>query len=365
MTSAFKILASSNSVSTPVEQNPDSFNFNNLNNVGPSSTATSNQITITGLTANAPVTVSVNVGEVDAGTSTLSGVWESSKEVTVSASGTIVVRPRRQASSSYYATTSQTVTVGSGSDSWTNRTVDVDLIPSVFSDDGGNTSAPVALYTFAQGSIQGLTPNANYYLTRLENTVDYEVAAGTTSVGAFTSNQVRTPFTTSASGTAVFQAKVAVPYHWLYGNVSFYIESAYSLDQNLSYISLNNVATTADLSTNISLSQSAPAGTAVDWIVTIGNLPVSTVGVDSISIYDSVGFFNIPSEGISLTSGATTFSGGVFISAPVSATEVFYVRVIAPTTVGATANRFVTVDPNKSGSTVIGQGQLTFSVLAT
>src|SRR6056300_1350195 len=93
-------------------QVPDSFSFTDLTNQALNSTITSEEITVTGLIAYATVTVSCNVGEIDAGTSALSGTWETSKDVTVSASGSIKVRARRTSSNTYADSVSQVITVG-------------------------------------------------------------------------------------------------------------------------------------------------------------------------------------------------------------------------------------------------------------
>lgn len=269
MSSAFKVLAASNAVA--VEQNPDPFSFNNLTNVGLSSTATSNQITITGLTANAPVTVSVNTGQVDAGTTALSGVWASSKEVTVSGSGTIVVRPRRTASSSYYTTTSQTVTVGSGNTTWTNRTVDISLSPSGFVAVTNSNATPSATYTFSTGSFTGLTSGQSYYLRSYSTggtSVDFAVDIDGSNFSP--TNPSSTTFV--FSGTENWTVRMDAAYYWSYYDAYFYIQSPYS-GSNTSTIRYRVDTPTAGGIVG-SNSASVPADTTHVFTFTISSLPV-------------------------------------------------------------------------------------------
>ena len=352
MTSAFKILASSNSGTTAVEQNPDPFNFNNLTNVGLSSTATSNQITITGLTANAPVTISVNTGQVDAGTSALSGVWASSKEVTVSASGTIVVRPRRTASSSYYTTTSQTVTVGSGSDNWTNRTVDVSLSTSGFVGVTNSNITPSATYTFSQGSFTGLTSGESYYLKSYSTgtaSVDFSVDIDGSNYSP--TNPSSTTFV--FSGTENWTVRMDAAYYWSYYDAYFYIQSPYS-GSNTSTIRYR-----ADTPTSGGIvgsnSASAPADTYSVFTFTISNLPVGDGSYAGVNVgwrgdvWQGTYVGELSWDGnnwvtATFTDDALSMSD---IGAPsLSSTSVtFYFRIKAEPTAGQTASQFIYYGP--------------------
>jgi hypothetical protein len=108
----------SSSMSVVVDLTPNAFNFTDQTGVALSSTITSNTVTITGLSPNVSITVSGSGGTVDAGTSSLSGTFSSSKTVTTSGSGTIVVAGRMSSSGSYNQQTSMTITAGTVSDTW-------------------------------------------------------------------------------------------------------------------------------------------------------------------------------------------------------------------------------------------------------
>lgn len=344
MSLTYKMLAASKS--GVVEQNPNPFNFSNLTNVGLSSYATSNQITITGLTANAPVTVSVNTGQVDAGTTALSGSWSSSKEVTVSPSGTIVVRPRRVSSSSYYSTTSQTVTVGTGSDSWTNRTVDIDLSPSSFPSQTLSGLTAGTFHYFSAHTITGITPSVSYQLTRYSNTDLYNLAVGTTSPGTFYSNPTTLNFTSSGSGTAVFQAEINTPYYWYQSSLAVRLRSPYSG----AYSGLSYQTARTSTFTSGTTSASAPAGTTYDFAITMSNLPTGAPGYSGPRVIwrgdVSTGFVELSWNGTNWYSGASYLDMNDAGAPSLSATSVtFYLRVTAPSTPGQVSYQYLTCAP--------------------
>jgi hypothetical protein len=105
------------------DSTPNAYSFSTQAGATFSTVYTSNTVTITGLEPSYNVTVSASGGTVDAGTTTLSGTFASSKTVTASNTGTIVVAARGTSGTTYSQTTSVTVYVGSGSGTYSIVTV--------------------------------------------------------------------------------------------------------------------------------------------------------------------------------------------------------------------------------------------------
>ena len=179
---------------------PDAFTFTDVNNTNLSTITTSGTITVTGVDPSQSITVSVSGGEVDAGTSTLSGTWSStSKTVTSSASGTFVIAARASSSSSYGTAVNVVVTIGGVSDTYTITTKSTPQPSFTFTD---TTGAEVGIsYTSSTVTATGLDAGQSISISATGGTID----AGTSSLsGTFASSKT---VTASASGTFVIAAK--------------------------------------------------------------------------------------------------------------------------------------------------------------
>lgn len=144
---------------------PTAFSFTDSSGIELSTLTTSGTVTISGLEPNYTLlSVSCTGGEIDAGTSALSGTWATSKTVTVSATGTIVVAARATSSSNFLTAVNVVVTVGTGSDTYTITTRDVDRIGSATFTDLTNRSLNT---TVSSGVvlISGLEPNRSFTFT--------------------------------------------------------------------------------------------------------------------------------------------------------------------------------------------------------
>ena len=310
MSTALKLLRCINEEEQP--QNPDAFSFNDTVDENLDATVTSNQITVTGLNAGYPVDVSCNVGEIDAGTSALSGTWGTSKTVTVSGSGTIVLRARRTSSTTYYDTVTQIITVGTGNTTWSIRTRDVDLIPG--SDSRGSTAYNVAPSAtpidIGAVYIQQLTPNATYgYRTTSSiSGVTYEEGSNDTlPVTSFaTYNTSTSTFTTDSSGRVYVDIRALLEYYWLQARLFFNIKSSYSGLYNSSYTWSFATTTQATFTVTPALTQTvAGAGVWFEWQWDVTNLPVALgdLDLDFDSDYFGIGLGFDLGEGYSLVSG--------------------------------------------------------------
>ena len=118
--------------SAAIDETPDQFTFTDTSGVNPSSVTTSGTVTVTGLSPGIPITVTASGGTLDAGTSSLSGTYASSKSVTTSASGTFVMAARATSSASFSTAVNVTVTVNGVSDVYTVTTRAADTIPIAF-----------------------------------------------------------------------------------------------------------------------------------------------------------------------------------------------------------------------------------------
>lgn len=181
---------------------PNSFSFTDINNASLATQYTSNTVTISGFDPNISVTVTASGGTVDAGTSALSGTFASSKTVTTSGSGTIVVAARLTSSSSYSTPADCTVTVGGVSDTYTVTTQAADTTPNSFSFTDVTGAEFSTVYTSNTLTLSGMSPGVSVTVTASGGTVD----AGTTSLsGSYDSSKT---VTTSGSGTIVIAARV-------------------------------------------------------------------------------------------------------------------------------------------------------------
>lgn len=140
---------------------PSTFSFGYVYGKSLNSTQTSNTVTITGLSANYPVSISVEGGSYDVGTSALTGVWKTAPTtVTTSGSGTLVAAVRGTASSEYSTSTIVKLNVGAGSGSYSITTrAPLDLTPTSFSfSDVSDTNLNV-YQTTSPITVSGLEPN--------------------------------------------------------------------------------------------------------------------------------------------------------------------------------------------------------------
>lgn len=118
-----------------VDVTPNQFTFTDVTSATSlSTTYTSNTATLTGMDAWQTVTVTASgSGEIDAGTSTLSGTWSStSKTANTGASGQIVVAARVTSNSTYSSTTSVKADINGISDTYSVTTKAADTIPDAF-----------------------------------------------------------------------------------------------------------------------------------------------------------------------------------------------------------------------------------------
>ncbi len=185
---------------------PTAFSFTDQTNVERSTLITSNLITVSGLEPNYSVTVSCTGGSIDAGTSSAPGVWVTSKSVTTSGTGTLVVRARQTSSASFGTAVSCSISVGSGSDpSWTVTTRGPDLTPSAYSFTS-QTNVPQNIEVYSNTvTVTGLEPNYSVTLSSSGDT-GHGLSAGTTAISG--SYSTSTSVTTSGTGTLVVRARV-------------------------------------------------------------------------------------------------------------------------------------------------------------
>ena len=185
------------------DETPTSFTnaFNDVTGAERNTLRQSNTVTISGLEPNYSITVQASGGgaQIDAGTSSLSTVWATSKTVTTSATGTIVVAARLTSSGSFSASVSTTITVGTASDTWsvTTRSVTLGTVP-VFNTVGSAELSTT--YTSNTVTATGYEPNTTFTVY----SGGAEVDAGTTSLsGTFGAAVVGKTITTSGTGTFV------------------------------------------------------------------------------------------------------------------------------------------------------------------
>lgn len=111
---------------------PNQFTFTDTTGAILNTTYTSDTITVSGLEPNLSITINASGGTVDAGTSSLSGTFASSKTVTTSGTGTLVLAARVTSSGSFSTAVNCTVSIGSVSDTYTVTTAASDNTPDQF-----------------------------------------------------------------------------------------------------------------------------------------------------------------------------------------------------------------------------------------
>lgn len=135
--------------------NPNQFTFTDATGALAGTLYTSNTITVTGLEPNYSIGVSCTGGQVDAGTSSLSGTFAASKTVTTSGTGTLVVATQIQSSSTSGASVNSTVTIGGVSDTYTVTTTTNNL-PNIFTFNPVTSAALSTLQTSNTITVGGL-----------------------------------------------------------------------------------------------------------------------------------------------------------------------------------------------------------------
>lgn len=134
---------------------PNAFSFTDATGALAGTLYTSNTITVTGLEPNYSIGVSCTGGQVDAGTSSLSGTFAASKTVTTSGTGTLVVATQIQSSSTSGASVNSTVTIGGVSDTYTVTTTTNNL-PNIFTFNPVTSAALSTLQTSNTITVGGL-----------------------------------------------------------------------------------------------------------------------------------------------------------------------------------------------------------------
>jgi hypothetical protein len=191
-----------------LDTQPDPFSFTAVTNAELSTVYTSNTVTITGLGANNPITVSSSNGTVDAGTSALSGTFASSKSVTASASGTLVIAARGTSSANLSTAVAISVTVGSSNAGWSITTRAADLVPDQFTFTDVTNAALSTQYTSNTVTVTGLEPNTSITFSVGNSATQYDAGptalSGTWKQGGTSSATV----TTSALGRFLLASRV-------------------------------------------------------------------------------------------------------------------------------------------------------------
>ena len=118
--------------SAAIDSIPNQFTFIDTSGVNPSTVTTSGTVTVNGLSPGIPITVTASGGTVDAGTSSLSGTYASSKSVTTSALGSFVMAARATSNANFSNAVNVTVTVNGVSDVYTVTTRAADTTPNAF-----------------------------------------------------------------------------------------------------------------------------------------------------------------------------------------------------------------------------------------
>lgn len=183
---------------------PLPYAFTDVVNAEVSTSITSQTILVSGLEPNYPFAVQATGGLVDAGTGTLSGTFSSSKVVTTSSTGALVVAARITSGAGELSTSIVTVTIGAGTTNWTIKTKAYDITPDPqsfkFTD---VVDAPLNMMQKAETiTVTGLQKNHQFVVTATGGIVD----AGTT--GLTGNSSATKTVTTSDTGTFVMTAYV-------------------------------------------------------------------------------------------------------------------------------------------------------------
>ena len=183
---------------------PAPFSFTDMTNANPNTSIISNTVTLTGLEPNYSFTITTNnqiSNFIDAGTSSLSGLFESAKVVTTSATGTLVVALKLTSANWGTSNWSDLIINDVVRSRWTvtSRIPDVNGVVSVF------TNITNALtytdYDSNMVTVSGLEPNYVFDVGTYCSNSTMMIDAGTSSLsGTFSTTKT---ITTSATGTFV------------------------------------------------------------------------------------------------------------------------------------------------------------------
>lgn len=182
-----------------ITPDPLSFKFTDVTGVDLATVIKSDVITVTGLEPDREFIISAKTGGlVDGGTAAVSGLFEVTKRVRTSLTGTVVIQAQLLSNASQLTTNPMTVTIGAGNTTW--RVTTADVIPDLASFRFVNVvnSAPSVVVTSNTAVVTGLSPFREF--TILSN-VGGLIDAGTDNLsGTFAVTQI---VTTSSAGTFV------------------------------------------------------------------------------------------------------------------------------------------------------------------
>lgn len=180
---------------------PDSFVFVAKDNAEFNTEYTSDTIVVTGLEPNYNFTVSSIGGLIDVGTTTLSGLFNTTAVVTTSNQGTCVIAAQLVTGSNQLAANSMAVDIGTERTLWTVTTRAFDEVPDAFTFVDIVDGVASQEYTTETVVITGLEPNHNITVSAVYGTVD----AGTYNLSGTYLQTIRT--TTSGEGTVMVSAR--------------------------------------------------------------------------------------------------------------------------------------------------------------
>jgi hypothetical protein len=335
------------SVTTALDTTADPFSFTSSTNVNPSSTNTSNTVTITGLSPNNSVTVTISGGlaNVDAGTTALSGSYAASKTVTTSASGTIVVRAQATASSNFNTSRDVTITVaGNTSGTYTIITRNPIMVGTL-TDPANRTNANRSVsYISAAATITGLEPSTLYRFDAISSNRLFNSsssASGFSNPRGFTSNSsgnitfyMRFP-SSSNYGTAESFGNFDLIWNW---GASNSVSQRYTSNWTVTTIALDDTAnafswvsrtnqelSTTVTSTTITVGGLTPGGafavTASNGLVDAGTLTLSgTFAASKLFSTNASGTFVMAAQLVTSASTSTTTTVTITVSGKTSGT---------------------------------------------
>jgi hypothetical protein len=184
----------------PVDTTPDMITFAAQNAVTPSAAVSANEVTVTGINASVPVSITGGEYSIAGGAYT-------------SAAGTVannqVIRVRVTASTQFSTVTSAVLTVGSVSATFTTTTVAEDTTPDAISFTAQTGVARSTVLTSNDFTVTGINSNASVSITGGE----YSIGTGafTSAAGTVSNNQViRVRMTSSAQFSTTANAVLTV-----------------------------------------------------------------------------------------------------------------------------------------------------------
>lgn len=287
-----------------------------------STLTTSSAITISGLGATSPV--SVSGGEV----SIAGGAWVTSGSI--SNGQTITVR--RTSSASFSTEVTATVTIGTISDTWNVTTRAADLVPAAFNFTTINSAEAYTVYTSNTVTVTGLEPNyAGVIVSVINGTVD----AGTSSLsGTYAASK---SVTTSGSGTLVVSTRGTSSGY----NSDVTIKAVIGGVEGWFTINTRAADTTPNSYSFVSQSNANTNTAITSGTITIGGLePGIYVGVSCSNATASAGTTTISGSYSSSFNVLTSPSGSIVIAARVTSSSSFSTSVVGTINVGSGSGTF-------------------------